>query len=96
MNLARSCSTISGISSVRTVAYASRDLRELRDIRLVVSAANAAEPFIGPEHLCRDAVVFDIAVPMNTRPETETTTSRCTRHPGGNRQTALTGERTSA
>ena len=48
----------------------SQDLRELRQIPLVVTAANAAEPFIGPEHLRQDAVVLDIAVPMNTRPET--------------------------
>ena len=72
MNLARSCSTVCGTSSVRTGgSVIVRDLRELREMPLVVSAANAAEPFIGPEHLRRDAVVLDIAVPMNTRPETE-------------------------
>jgi len=49
----------------------SQDLGELRETPLLVTAANAAEPFIGPEHLRQDAVVLDIAVPMNTRPETE-------------------------
>jgi len=47
----------------------SLDLRELRESPLVLAAANAAEPFIGPEHLCRDAVVCDMAVPLNTRRE---------------------------
>jgi predicted amino acid dehydrogenase len=47
----------------------SLDLRELRESALVVAAANAAEPFIGPEHLRPDAVVCDMAVPLNTRRE---------------------------
>jgi len=49
----------------------SQDLGELREIPLVVTAANAAEPFVGPEHLRQDAVVLDIAVPMNTLPEVD-------------------------
>jgi len=47
----------------------SQDLRELRAIPLIVAAANAADPFIGPRHLKRNAVVCDIAVPMNTTAE---------------------------
>jgi predicted amino acid dehydrogenase len=47
----------------------SMDLENLREIPLVVSATNAPRPFIGPEHLCPGAIVCDIAVPMNTRPE---------------------------
>ena len=41
------------------------------EVRLGGAHDNAGQPSIGPEHLCRDAVVFDIAVPMNTRPEVE-------------------------
>ena len=47
----------------------SMSLDEIRDLPLVVTATNAALPFIGPDHLAPDAIVLDIGVPMNTRPE---------------------------
>ncbi len=56
------------IGEDRFVRVAS-DLRELRECSLVVAAANAPEPFIGPEHLGPGAVVCDLAVPLNTRAE---------------------------
>jgi len=47
----------------------SGNLEEIRQFPLVVTAANEARPFIQPGHLRKDAVVCDIAVPMNTTPQ---------------------------
>ena len=38
-------------------------IEDIRDADLVLSATNAAKPIIQPEHLKRDAVVCDVALP---------------------------------
>lgn len=44
-------------------------LEEVRECGTVVTAVNAARPFIGPEHLAPDVVVCDISIPSAVQPE---------------------------
>lgn len=43
----------------------SNDLQLLRNARIVLCAANAPEAFLGAEHFAENAVICDIAVPLN-------------------------------
>lgn len=46
-----------------------KSLDEVQECGIVVVATSAAEPFLGTEHLCPGAVVCDISVPVNCKPE---------------------------
>jgi fatty aldehyde-generating acyl-ACP reductase len=53
-----------GAHSVRT----STQIEDIRDADIVLSATSAAKPIIQPQHLKRDAIVCDVALPSDVSP----------------------------
>ncbi|HDD24652.1 MAG TPA: shikimate dehydrogenase [Chloroflexi bacterium] len=55
-------------ASIRTKVILSTRLEALSEVDLILSATNAARPIIQPEHLKREAVVCDVALPPDVSP----------------------------